>query len=62
MSTSWQASQEIRGAFKIFDVDGSGTISAHELLAILTRPETGRSLALEDAKEIIASFDTDGCV
>ena len=59
---SWHAAQEMRAAFKLFDLDDSGTISPEELLAILTRPETGRSLALEDAKEIIASFDTDGCV
>ena len=60
VSRSWQDAEEIRGAFRLFDEDSSGTITPEELMAILTRPNTGNSLSLADAKEIIASFDTDG--
>jgi Ca2+-binding EF-hand superfamily protein len=60
VSRSWQDAEEIRGAFRLFDTDSSGTITPEELMAILTRPNTGNSLSLADAKEIIASFDTDG--
>jgi Ca2+-binding EF-hand superfamily protein len=60
VSRSWQDAEEIRGAFRLFDGDSSGTITPEELMAILTRPDTGNTLSLADAKEIIASFDTDG--
>ena len=54
------AAKEIRAAFKIFDADSSGSISPEEMLAILTRPETGCTLSLEDATKIVSHFDKDG--
>jgi Ca2+-binding EF-hand superfamily protein len=50
---------DIKAAFKIFDKDGDGTISSSELLAILTRGNTG-ILSLEDAKAILKDFDANG--
>ena len=51
----------LAAAFKVFDTDGSGTLSAKELLTILTRKgKGGASLSVEDAKQIIASVDYNG--
>jgi len=48
-------------AFEIFDVDKSGSISAEELVKILTRDTpAGKPLGLADAKEIIGDFDRRG--
>ena len=48
-------------AFQIFDVDKSGSISAEELVKILTRDTpAGKPLSLDDAKEIISDFDRRG--
>ena len=55
----WTAAEELRAAFKIFDADSNGSISPEELLAILTRPETGNTLSLEDATRIVSQFDAD---
>ena len=46
---------DLRSLFNTFDRDGSGTLDAEELLAILTRGASG--LSLEDAKEIVDDFD-----
>ena len=46
---------DLRSLFNTFDRDGSGTLDAEELLAILTRGTS--SLSLEDAKEIVNDFD-----
>ena len=48
-------SDRLRELFKTFDADGSGTLDAEELLAILTRGSAG--LSLEDAQEIVRDFD-----
>ena len=49
----------LRSAFDAFDVDANGTISATEMLAILTRKTTSASqLSLTDAQALIALFDT----
>ena len=50
-----QSDDHLRTLFATFDTDGSGTLDAEELLAILTRGASG--LSLEDAKEIVDDFD-----
>ena len=45
----------LAAAFKAFDTDGSGTLSADELLGILTRG--GGALTVDDAKAVIAVAD-----
>lgn len=52
--------RRIRRAFRPFDRDGSGQITAAALLAILTRSDGGAALTLEDAREIVADFDRSG--
>lgn len=53
--------EETRRLFQTFDLDNSGTLSADEVLAILTRKGgTAQGLSIEDAKEIIADFDDNG--
>jgi len=58
-------STSIRKAFEEFDVDGSGTLSAEECLAILTRGATDEEkeemgMTEDDAREIIQDFDKNG--
>jgi len=51
----------IRDAFAIFDVDNSGTLSADELVSILTQPTEGnRPLTEVEVRELIGKFDTNG--
>ena len=52
----------LRKAFDAFDIDGSGSISAAELVAILTRQTAVGSepLAEEDASALISVFDANG--
>ena len=55
----------IANAFKVFDTDGSGTLTAAECLAILTRGASDEEreamgMTEEDAQEIIDDFDTNG--
>ena len=52
--------EQIEAAFKNFDTDGSGTLSADEVLAILTRSSGGAALTIADAKEVISDFDANG--
>lgn len=46
-------------AFQTFDTDGSGTLSASEMVAILTRPGSS-ALSEEDSQAFINLFDKDG--
>ena len=50
---------DILKAFRLFDTDGSGKLSAQEIVAILTRTGGGAALTLQDAKEIVEDFDED---
>jgi len=50
--------EELQGSFKAFDADGSGSLSADELITILMRPGGGTPLTLEEAKALIATVDT----
>ena len=51
----------MRKAFDTFDADKNGSISADELIAILTRQTgTGAALTLEDAQELVGYFDANG--
>ena len=53
--------EDIEKAFAILDTDGSGTISAQELAAILTWPTPdGQPLNLSEAKALIRKFDANG--
>ena len=46
-------------AFKLFDADGSGSLSHEEVLSILTRNSSqGKPLTKKDAEEFISYFDT----
>lgn len=54
------SSEELRVMFGTFDADGSGKISASELLAILTRAGGGKAMALADAEELIKAVDVNG--
>lgn len=54
------AEAKVAAAFKVFDADNSGTLSAAELQKILTRPGTGTALSIEDAQQIIKGFDKNG--
>lgn len=49
--------EEVLAAFKVFDVDGDGKISAAELRFALTR--IGETLSMEEAKEMIAEAGMD---
>ena len=52
---------DIKAAFQVFDKDGSGTLSADEVAAILTRPTPGGTpMDLAKAHEYIARFDVNG--
>lgn len=50
----------LRAAFAAFDTDGSGTLTAAELAAALTRKGGGNPLGEEDARELIESVDANG--
>jgi calmodulin len=52
------AKQEILEAFKVFDKDGSGKISASELRSIMT--DLGEKLSVEEVNEMIREADKDG--
>jgi hypothetical protein len=42
----------------VFDTDGNGSLSAEELVAILTRSSGGAALSTEQAEALIKQFDT----
>jgi calmodulin len=50
--------EELREAFKVFDKDGSGFISAAELLHVMTN--LGEKLTDEEVDEMIREADVDG--
>ena len=54
--------EQIRAAFAVFDADGSGTLSMHELKSILARPVRGRPPRFTEAEvnQILAKFDANG--
>ena len=54
-----EALAQIRAAFQVFDVDGSGKLSADEMRAVLSRGEDPMCSA-EDIEEIISEFDKNG--
>lgn len=49
--------EKLKTAFSFFDADGSGKLSADEVLKILTMSSSGAPLSLEDAQEFIDDFD-----
>ena len=58
-------SSAVRKAFAVFDLDNSGTLTAEECLAILTRGASDEEkedmgMSIEDAQEIIDDFDRNG--
>ena len=54
---------DIKAAFQVFDKDGSGTLSADEVAAILTRPvDGGAPMDLSQAKAYINRASAHLCV
>ena len=54
---------KLRNAFKCFDVDNSGTLSADEFLKLLTHSSASsgsNGLTIEDAQEILKGCDKNG--
>lgn len=47
-------------AFSAFDHDGSGTLTADELVGILTRETGDHPMDVQEARAFVAYFDTDG--
>ena len=56
--TECDANEEIREAFKVFDKDGNGFISAAELRHVMTN--LGEKLTDEEVDEMIREADLDG--
>ncbi|GKT65988.1 hypothetical protein ColTof4_03258 [Colletotrichum tofieldiae] len=52
------AEEELKNAFKVFDRDGSGTISAEELRHVLT--SLGENMTPAEIDEMIQMADKDG--
>ena len=52
---------KLRAAFAVFDADGSGTLSADEIVGILTRPGSAEPLTTQEAQEFINENDLE-CV
>ena len=50
--------EEMRQAFKVFDIDGNGVIDAHELQ--VTMRNLGENLSDEDVKAMIRAADKNG--
>jgi calmodulin len=53
-----ESEDEIKEAFKVFDKDGNGLISAHELRHVMTN--LGEKLTDEEVDEMIREADIDG--
>jgi hypothetical protein len=58
-SKATKKEREIRKAFKVFDKDGSGSLSVEEMKAVLKRPGGGEPLTDAEILDIIHEFDTD---
>ncbi|XP_037946792.1 calmodulin-like [Teleopsis dalmanni] len=58
MSRDVNSDQEIRDAFRVFDRNGDGFISAEELRYVMTN--MGEKLTLEEANEMIREADLNG--
>ena len=56
--TSYDIEEEIRDAFKVFDKDGNGLISAHELRQIMM--SLGEKLTDEELDEMMREADLNG--
>ena len=56
--TETDREEELRDAFKVFDKDGNGFISASELRHVMTN--LGEKLTDEEVNEMIREADTDG--
>ena len=52
--------EALKKAFDLFDTDKSGTLTADELIAILTRPGTPKTMSLDDAQAFLSYFDKNG--
>jgi calmodulin len=50
--------EELLEAFKVFDRDGNGYITSHELRHVMTN--LGESLSPEEVEEMIKEADSDG--
>lgn len=50
--------QEMRSAFKVFDVDGSGTISPDEIYKLMA--SLGENLSEEEIKSMVQEVDKNG--
>eukprot|EP00298_Acanthocystis_sp_HF-20_P025707 c3793_g1_i1.p1 GENE.c3793_g1_i1~~c3793_g1_i1.p1 ORF type:complete len:148 (+),score=71.17 c3793_g1_i1:64-507(+) len=50
--------EEIQAAFKVFDKDGNGTISAQELVSVMT--SLGEAITHEDVTELMKEADLSG--
>ena len=57
-SSGGDTDTELREAFKVFDRDGTGTISREELRAVMI--SLGESLTEKDIDEMLKEADTDG--
>lgn len=63
--TASEEEDRLHAAFALFDIDGNGTLSAAEMVGILTRPASSSTgsqqpLSLADARALIDEFDADG--
>jgi calmodulin len=58
MKDNGQSEEEIRDAFKVFDKDGNGFISAAELRHVMTN--LGEKLTDDEVDEMIREADADG--
>lgn len=54
------AETSLHAAFRAFDRDGSGSLSADEIVGILTREGGGAPMNEREARAFVAYFDTDG--
>ena len=52
--------EELRAAFAAFDADGSGRLSAEELVGVLTRPGGGKPVDEAEARAFVAKHDRNG--
>ena len=52
--------EELRAAFAVFDEDGSGRLSAEELVGVLTRPGGGQPVDEAEARAFVAKHDRNG--